>query len=350
MLMGLVICTLHILEPNPKSTYIGSKGKPLARVKAFFKQIPDMWRLRRRLVKKVLEICPDAIWVNNEKSMVLLVSSSRLWKYPSIIYMRGWATPDQVSSCFRWLLKHKAAAIIAHSKATISQLKRVGIPDKKLHFTRNTIDMEKIEQDAAEQLEKPLSPPDKRPRILLPAARPVREKGHLTAVKAVAMLKKAGYDPALWLPGKVATGVDNSFIVQLRKLIERLDVKDNIYFLGWCENMPALIKACDIVILPTHTEGFPRVILEAMLLKRPVCATPVGGIGEAVKHGETGLLFDVDDDETLAERIKEMITEHSITEELVQRAYDFVRKEYRYDDHTKAVTKVFELVVKAGNK
>ncbi|MHC4455641.1 MAG: glycosyltransferase family 4 protein [Planctomycetota bacterium] len=335
---------LHILNPNPKRTYIGSKGKLLARVKALLQQIPELWRLRRRLVKKVLEISPDMIWVSNEKSLVLLVSSSRLREYPLVMYMRGWCTPDQVGNCLRWLLKHKVAAIIAHSRATISQLKRLGIPDKKLHFTRNTIDMEKTEQDAQKTLEKALLGTDKWPRMLLPAARPVHEKGHLTAVKAMARLKSAGYNPALWLPGKIPTGVDNSFIDQLQRLIEQLGVKDNIFFLGWCENMPALIKSCDIVILPTHTEGFPRVILEAMLLKRPVCATPVGGIPEVVKHGETGLLFDVDDDQVLAEQIKKIITEQSIRERFVQQAYDFVRKKFRSCDHTRAVMEAFRSV------
>lgn len=333
---------LHILNPNPKRTYIGSKGKLLVRIKAFVQQIPELWRLQKRLVKKVLEISPDMIWVNNEKSLVLLVSSSRLRKYPLVMYMRGWCTPDQVSSCLRWLLKHKVAAIIAHSRATISQLKRAGVPDKKLHFTRNTIDMEKTEQDARKTLEKALPGTDKWPRMLLPAARPVREKGHLTAVKAIARLKKAGYEPALWLPGKIAIGVDSSFIDQLQKLIEQLGVKDNIFFLGWCENMPALIKSCDIVILPTHTEGFPRVILEAMLLKRPVCATPVGGIPEAIEDGRTGLLFDVDDAHALAARIEKLVSESETRERIVQRAYDFVRKEYISDYHTNAVMKVFE--------
>lgn len=72
------------------------------------------------------------------------------------IYMRGWCTPVQVSNYLRWLLEHKVAAIIAHSTATISQLKRLGIPDKKLHFTRSVIDMEKTKQEAQKPLENPL--------------------------------------------------------------------------------------------------------------------------------------------------------------------------------------------------
>lgn len=334
---------LYILQPDAKKVYIGNKGKPVPRFKSLVKQIPDLWQLRNALAKKVREINPDVIWVNNEKSLVFLATSLRLRKYSLVMYVRYWARPDQVSIYLRWLLKHRVRVIIAHARATIKQLKQQGISEKKLYFTQNTINMEKIQECAQQILEDPLHGIDKWPKILLPAARPVHEKGHLTAVRALAQLKRDGYDPALWLPGKVATGVDNSFLEQLQSKAEQLNVKDNIYFLGWCKNMSALINACDIVILPTHTEGFPRVILEAMLLKRPVCATPVGGIPEAIEDGKTGLLFDVDDSEALTERIDKLVSDSATREMIVKKAYDFVRNNFRPDDNTRAVLKAFAL-------
>jgi len=341
---------LHILHPGAKKVYIGSKGKGLVRLASALRQIPDFLRLRRCLIKKVLEIDPDVIWVNNEKSLVFLVSSFRLWKYPVVMYVRGWATRDQVSVCLRWLLKHKVAAIITHSRAAVEQLKRRGIAEDKLAYTQNTIDLEKVKRLALERLADTLPGTERKVKILLPAARLTEEKGHITAVKATARLKEKGLDVALWLAGQVSTGGDESFPKRLRQLAKELGVNENVYFLGWQENMPALIKACDIVILPSHTEGFPRVILEAMLLKRPVCATPVGGIPEAIEDGKTGFLFGVDNDEALASKVARLVLESSLRGEIVEQAYNFLRKELSSDDHTRVVMKVFRSAVTGKGK
>jgi glycosyltransferase involved in cell wall biosynthesis len=109
--------------------------------------------------------------------------------------------------------------------------------------------------------------------------------------------------------------------------------------------MEAVINASDIVILPTHTEGFPRVILEAMVLRRPVCATPVGGIPEAIIDGETGLLFEVDDDRMLARQIERLLTDSVLRDKIVEQAYEYVLKGFTPDEHTRIVTEVFESVV-----
>ena len=336
---------LHILDPNAKRTTIGYNNRPWARLWAMVKQVPALRRLQKRLVRTVLEIDPDLVWVNNEKSLVLLASSFRLRKYPLVVYYRGWATPDQLKFRFRWLLKHKVKAIIAHAKATLEQMSLAGIPENKFHYATNAMDFSEIERASNRPVGIDLPGMDKRPRILLPAARPVRDKGHLAAARALARLKSQGYDPALWLPGEVAAGVDDSFTKTLKKTIRGLGIADNTYFLGWCDNFPALIKACDLVILPTHTEGFPRVVVEAMYLNKPVCATPVGGVPEAIIDGATGYIFEVDDDERMAELLKQLIDDPARREAIAERGHRFVVEKFRLADHTAMVSKAFESVI-----
>jgi glycosyltransferase involved in cell wall biosynthesis len=336
---------LHILLPNARHVYIGSKGNTKGRLKSAIKQIPEFLQLRKRLISKVQEIDPDVVWVNNEKSLVFLAGSLRLRKYPLVVYVRGWATPDQMSPLFKWLLRNRVSAVIAHAKASILQMKSQGIPHEKLHFAANTIDIEQTALRAREPVEIPLPATNRQPKILLAAARLTPEKGHLTAVRALARLKKNGFDPLLVLPGKVGTGADETFPRKIEELADELSVRENIHFLGWVENMPGLIRACDIVILPSHTEGFPRIILEAMLLRRPVCAAPVGGIPEAIEHKTTGLLSEVDDERALADCIKMFIKEPSTKEKMVEQAYNLVNEKFRAADHTRTVLKIFESVV-----
>lgn len=63
------------------------------------------------------------------------------------------------------------------------------------------------------------------------------------------------------------------------------------------------MQASDVLVLPSHSEGMPNVILEAMACELPIVATPVGGIPEAVVHNETGLLVPVGDWQGLASAI-----------------------------------------------
>jgi glycosyltransferase involved in cell wall biosynthesis len=73
------------------------------------------------------------------------------------------------------------------------------------------------------------------------------------------------------------------------------------------EQIPALYHRIDALVLPSHTEGIPRVILEAQATATPVVATRVGGVPEVIKSGETGLLCDPHDPESLAAAIDRLV-------------------------------------------
>ncbi|MDY6796180.1 MAG: glycosyltransferase family 4 protein [Actinomycetota bacterium] len=74
-------------------------------------------------------------------------------------------------------------------------------------------------------------------------------------------------------------------------------------FLGHSNEVDTLMTACDFLVLPSLWEGFPYVILEAMRVGKPVVATDVGGVSEAVAHKENGLLVAPRDSEALAQAI-----------------------------------------------
>jgi glycosyltransferase involved in cell wall biosynthesis len=93
------------------------------------------------------------------------------------------------------------------------------------------------------------------------------------------------------------------YLDQLLLLAQRLAVRDRLVFLGAREDAPQLLGAVDLFVLPSLTEGLPLTVLEAMAAGRPVVATAVGGIPEAVRIGETGFLVPPGDPRRLAEAV-----------------------------------------------
>lgn len=89
--------------------------------------------------------------------------------------------------------------------------------------------------------------------------------------------------------------------------VAELSVGDRFHFLGARDDVADVLRAMDIVCLPSRAEGLPLALLEAMATARPVIATPVGGIPEAIVDGETGLLVPPDDSGALAAALEVLI-------------------------------------------
>jgi glycosyltransferase involved in cell wall biosynthesis len=81
----------------------------------------------------------------------------------------------------------------------------------------------------------------------------------------------------------------------LEKLATDLGVSDRVELPGWVDSSRAYLPEFDIMALPSRSEGFPLAIVEAMLAARPVVATHVGSVAEAVVDDETGFLIEKDD-------------------------------------------------------
>jgi len=86
----------------------------------------------------------------------------------------------------------------------------------------------------------------------------------------------------------------------LEALAVELGVADRVRFLGWRDDVPALMATTDVVLLPSRWEGMPYVVLEAMAAGKPVVATRVDGARDLVEEGRTGLVVDVGDVDAIA--------------------------------------------------
>jgi glycosyltransferase involved in cell wall biosynthesis len=138
------------------------------------------------------------------------------------------------------------------------------------------------------------------PPRLLCVGRLIPIKGHIVLLRAFARAREDVPGLTLDLAGR------GPLEPALKALARELDLDDSVRFLGYVSPIQGAIERSSIVVVPSLGEGFGMVALEAMERARPVIAAEIGGLGELVRHGETGLLVRPAEVEPFARAIVEL--------------------------------------------
>ena len=85
---------------------------------------------------------------------------------------------------------------------------------------------------------------------------------------------------------------------------------------------------CYCLVVPSVSEGLPRVIMEAMALAKPVVASNVGGIPDLVKDGQTGFLFEAGNVEQLADKLRTLLSNKPLAIEIGNRGRELVQSKF----------------------
>ncbi|MBV8479329.1 MAG: glycosyltransferase family 4 protein [Actinobacteria bacterium] len=134
------------------------------------------------------------------------------------------------------------------------------------------------------------------PRLLC-VGRLIPIKGHIVLLRAFAAAKKEIPDLQLDVAGR------GPLEPALRAVARELGIGDSVRFLGQVNPIQSAIENAAVVVVPSMGEGFGMVALEAMERARPVIAASIGGLGELVRDGETGVLVPPGDAAALAAAI-----------------------------------------------
>lgn len=129
---------------------------------------------------------------------------------------------------------------------------------------------------------------------------------------------------------------------ELEGLAAALSLEKDVLFLGSRQDIPELLALMDVAVLPSLEEGFPNAVLEAMAAGKPVVATRVGGIPEAVIHGETGLLVQPKDPQALADAILALLDDPQLAEEMGRAGQERVKKEFSLDRMIREMEGLYE--------
>ena len=111
--------------------------------------------------------------------------------------------------------------------------------------------------------------------------------------------------------------------------------------LPWDETMK-ILKASQMLVVPSRTESIPQVIKEAFYLKVPVIATNVGGNPELVVHQETGILVPPEDPEKLTIAINNLLDNDESRRSFANNAFEFINKNFSWDVLLEKYTNLYE--------
>jgi glycosyltransferase involved in cell wall biosynthesis len=114
----------------------------------------------------------------------------------------------------------------------------------------------------------------------------------------------------------------------LRLAVERSHVRDRVEVFGAVphDQIRSLYWAADVFMMPSYTEGFPRVLLEAMAMGVPIASTDVGGVREVLPVEYQGRLADPDQPQELADAVHELISDPALSRQLIVSGNRWVRR------------------------
>ena len=251
----------------------------------------------------------DVIYANSQKALVVAALAGVLARRPVIWNLHDVLTADHFSAFNRRLAVTLANClvdrVIVNSEATRQAFVESGGQGKKTTLVYNGIDaapFEAVSASQVEQLRTELGIAEKGPVIGV-FSRLAPWKGQHVLLEALSKLPSAH---AL-LVGEALFGPDGDYAHTLHSQAEQNGLADRVHFLGFRDDVPALMQMVDIV---AHTsvapEPFGRVIVEGQLAHRPVVATRAGGALEIIDHGKTGFLVPPGDSEALVEVLRDL--------------------------------------------
>jgi glycosyltransferase involved in cell wall biosynthesis len=218
-------------------------------------------------------------------------------------------------------------------------VEQVGLDPAKVRVVPNGVDLAAI--DAARPgpaVRRELGLPQEVPLIGLVGRLDHWGKGHKELLEAMAALKERYPVQALMVGGGRREA-------EMRELAAGLGLTGQVHFLGPRRDVPDLLRAMDIFVLPSYSEGVSLALLEAMAAGRPVIATAVGGTPEVVTDGVTGILIPPRDSEALAGALARLLSDPSLAKQLGENARRHVREHYSLERLGREINEIYEEMV-----
>lgn len=175
-------------------------------------------------------------------------------------------------------------------------------------------------------------------------ARLDKVKDHETFIRAASNIIKNRKDVLFIIAGD---GNDRKRLVDL---VEELNLKEYIHFLGFVNDQYSFFNAIDINTLTSLSESFPYAVLEGAMMKKPIISTDVGGLNKLIEQDKNGYLIKVGDYESLADKINILVEEKEKCKEMGENLYNKVSENFSSEAMAREHIKIYEEIINNRRK
>lgn len=269
---------------------------------------------------------------------IIILLLSRLLHLPSVCHIRFGRIPQLADAKnIEWRLiftaMRIASKVIAIDRETELALKPM-LSKTKLNFLPNAIGMTDYSLDSCQM--------QRTKRVLY--------LGHVIPTKGISELIDAWViiDNSAW-ELMIAGPCEQSYV---KELLAKVDMhRTPVHFVGQKshDEAMALMMTAEIFVLPSYTEGFPNVILEAMSLGKPIIATNVGAIPDMLQYSKNescGVIIEPKNAQSLVSALRQLISTPDLRFALGKKAREKVEKDYEVN---KIFNRLFEIWLVSGS-
>lgn len=322
---------------------------------ARLEQVVDLGGPKRRgfsvrhtsaLRKTVRQFRPDVVQANafNALKFAALVRWAGRASWPLVYRNVGmasqWVTRPGQRLWGRFLLRQVALVVSVSEESREDFAATYRIARSRIRVTRQGVQVPPLPENAKwrRQLLQLIGCQDDAP-LLVHVGNFAPEKNHIGLLDAFAQILCERPDSHLVLVG------DGPLRAEVESRIEKLAMGQSVHLLGARADAACLVAGADLMLLVSHVEGIPGVVLEACARGVPVVATNVGGLAEIIENGQTGLLVPKDDMTALACEALRLLHNDDTRRRLGRAAHEFVSRHHSLEASVTECEEIYRSLV-----
>lgn len=279
----------------------------------------------------------DLLYMNNQPSSNLEgIIASKITGIPALQHSRAETTLNsfEANAVNLWLRK-----MICVSEGVKNSFIRQGIDKSKCVVVYNGIDSNTIPQVSPKEIRTAWGISDNE-IVIGTVGSLIKRKQIKGFIESIAVIADISEQPMKCMI--VGKGPEKGNLVEM---VKRKNLGGSVIFTDFQSDAISYINALDIFVLTSQSEGLPRVILEAMLMGKPVIASDITGPSELVVEGETGFLVPVGKTEAIAGAIIRLIENTALREQMGEKAKERVIRNFPVEKYVNDVENVFAEVL-----
>lgn len=332
---------IKILDQRQEPIVLASSNK----LKAFYNKASYFFyekKLKSNLNKILKDFAPDVVSLNNAKCLSLVPPKAN---FEIHYFARGWFNYNSIPFRTKYTLKkHKNIKFLTVSQATRQAVFAGGFAKlENIFVMTDVIDNHIIENVVSENSFTPWNTnSEKRPFVLHHCGGFLETKGQHISLEVAKKLKQNNVDFILNFTGIVYEGeTSKAYYQKLLDDIKTYNLQDSVNITLNPPNIMDYFYKSDVLLLPSYTEGLPRVTLEAMAFGKPVIANPVGGIIDVVINNHTGYVTDFNSVDDYYKSILELVNDKQKYEEMSINCIKLIKDNYSEKNQEIVIKKYF---------